>query len=439
MRLAPSTGFVDPNGIMGPARERDPRMYKSGNGNRLRGSRRRPRDPQMRYAGLDIAKEAHFVAVVSQDEEVLVKPKRFSETAEGYDRLAAALGDPKDVTVALESTGHYWRNVVAWLIAKGYAVVLLNPLRTRRFAEEDMLRAKTDAVDALSLARFNAQKRPTLTRAPDAATEALRELVHLRDRLVQDRGDRVRQLNRVVDLVFPEFTSLVKDLATHTATSILRAAPSAKKLAQKSKKALAKLKYDGRHTLGEDLATALVDRARRSVASVSGDPYELEVVYFCDDIELLNKRIASLDKRIDDAVEHHDLAKLLTTIDGIGNNTSARLLATLGDPSETFHSAKALAAYCGVVPGTKHSGKHKPQRASISPMGNADLRHKLWMPVLRAVTANPWLKATYERLKAAGKPRKVALIACLRKLLSAVYSVAKNRRPFELDIGSSKA
>lgn len=384
----------------------------------------------MRYAGLDIAKEKHFVAVVSQDEEILVKPKSFTESLDGYQSLAAALGDPDSVTVALEATGHYWRNVVGWLIGQGYAVVLVNPLRTRRFAEEDLLRTKTDAVDALSIARFNAEKRPHVTRTPDEATEALRELVHLRDRLMQDRGDRVRQLNRVVDLVFPEFTTFIKDLSTLKATATLKAAPSAKKMAQKSKKALAQLRYDGRHALGEDLAIALVDQARRSVGSASGDPYELEATYFCEDIELLNKRIAALDKRIDEAVEQHELAKLLTTIDGIGNNTSARLVATLGDPSETFHSAKALAAYCGVVPATKHSGKHTPLRASISPIGNADLRHKLWMPVLRAVTANPWLKETYERLKAAGKPAKVAIIACLRKLLSAVYSVAKNRQPF---------
>ncbi len=143
-----------------------------------------------------IAKEKHFVAVVGQDAEVLVKPMGFAETAEGYEALAAALGDPSDVTVALEATGHDWRNVVAWLVAKDYAVVLINPLRTRRVAEEDLVRAKTDAVDALSIARFNAEKRPPLTKISDEATEALRELVHLRDRLMQDPGDRVRQRSR---------------------------------------------------------------------------------------------------------------------------------------------------------------------------------------------------------------------------------------------------
>jgi transposase len=66
----------------------------------------------------------------------------------------------------------------------------------------------------------------------------------------------------------------------------------------------------------------------------------------------------------------------------------------------------------------------------IAPLGNARLRMALWMPVLGAVRRNPWLKAFYDRLIAAGKPPKLALIAAMRKRLHAVYSVAKNRKPF---------
>jgi transposase len=66
------------------------------------------------------------------------------------------------------------------------------------------------------------------------------------------------------------------------------------------------------------------------------------------------------------------------------------------------------------------------------PLGNARLRRALWMPTLSAVRVNPWLRAYYQRLRAAGKPAKVALVAVMRKLLAAVYSVAKHRRPFTL-------
>jgi transposase len=61
------------------------------------------------------------------------------------------------------------------------------------------------------------------------------------------------------------------------------------------------------------------------------------------------------------------------------------------------------------------------------------------MPVLGAVRRNPWLRAFYERLRAAGKLPKVALIAAMRKLLHAIYSVAKHRQPFVLRTEQARA
>lgn len=104
-------------------------------------------------------------------------------------------------------------------------------------------------------------------------------------------------------------------------------------------------------------------------------------------------------------------------------------MAELGDPSE-FRDAAALASYVGVVPATRQSGKRQPVRAGLTPFGHARLRAALWMPTLTAVRRNPWLRAFYEGLRARGKSPKLALVAAMRTLLAAVYSVAKHRRPF---------
>ena len=69
-------------------------------------------------------------------------------------------------------------------------------------------------------------------------------------------------------------------------------------------------------------------------------------------------------------------------------------------------------------------------RASLTPIGNAALRTALYMPTLSAVKCSPWLRAFYLRLISAGKPPKVALLASMRKLITAIYSVAKHRKPF---------
>lgn len=383
----------------------------------------------MRFIGIDIGAESHVVAVVDEAGGVLVKSTPFSEDAEGYAKLRALLGSPEETLCAMEATGHYWQNLFAFLAAEGFQVALLNPLRTHRFAGEDLRRAKTDAIDAVGIARFAQQKRPVVTPLPDEATLELRELVRLRDRMVQDMGDRVRQLHRTLDLTFPEFPRLVRDLTSFKATGLLLVFPTGTAFRDTSVEAVAELKYDGRHRIGEDLARDLCELAGRSVGRHDGPSYRLQTRYACEDIATLRERIKGLDGDIQRSLDQHRVGQLLTTIDGIGSNTAARMIAEVD--LLAFRDAGALAAYVGVAPSVNHSGKRTPQRGAISSIGHAKLRAKLWMPTLQAVRKNAWLRRFYEGLVARGKPKKLALIAAMRKLLSAMLSVARSGKPFE--------
>jgi Transposase len=90
----------------------------------------------------------------------------FGEDALGYLKLFELLGGPVDTIIAMEATGHYWKNLFAALVARGFSVALLNPLRTRRFAEEDLERTKTDSIDALGIARIRcSSSRPWMGKA----------------------------------------------------------------------------------------------------------------------------------------------------------------------------------------------------------------------------------------------------------------------------------
>ena len=137
----------------------------------------------MRFVGIDVGAERHVVAAVDGAQAVVLKPTGFAEDAGGYQQMLTLLGPATDTLVAMEATGHYWKNLFAVLVTQGFVVALLNPLRTHRFAAEELQRTKTDAIDALGIARFAAQKRPAASRLPDAATEELRERLRYRDRL----------------------------------------------------------------------------------------------------------------------------------------------------------------------------------------------------------------------------------------------------------------
>lgn len=384
----------------------------------------------MIFVGIDVGSEGHVVAAVDESGAVVLKPLAVSEDAAGRQALRSALEALKPVgLVALEATGHYWRNLYADLVAAGEAVALLNPLRTRRFAGEDLERTKTDAIDAVGIARFAQQKRPMPSRLPVSATDEIRELVRHRDRLTQDFGDRVRQLHRLVDLGFPEFTRYVRSLDSQLAAAILAEYPTAEAFRGVPPRRLAKLVYDGRHKVGPELAGQLIEAASRSVGRHHGPAYRLQVRQVCQDLDLWRRHIRDLDQDIGRLLDEHEVGSLLTTIDGIGPTSAARLIAEFGD-IDRFRGPAAMAAYIGVTPALRQSGRRQSQRAAITPIGSARLRTALWMPVLTAVRKNSWLKAFYDRLIARGKLPKVALIAAMRKLLAAIWFVAKNRKPF---------
>lgn len=390
----------------------------------------------MRVAGIDVGSRTHVIAILSEDDQVLVKPTAFGEDAAGYEKLFQLLAPPCDILVAMEATGHYGRNLYAVLSERGYRAALLNPLRTRRFAQEDLRRAKSDSIDALGIARFALQKRPQPTLPFDEPTAQIREYVRLFDRLTQDYGDRRRQAHRLVHLCFPEFTRHVRTLSSQKATAILAAYPTAQAFSDSCLPALAALRYDGHHPVGPALARALVDAAKTSVGRHRGPAYDAEMQYLCKDLDRLRGTLRDLHAELERRLGEHPVAALMATIDGLGTTAVARIVAAVGDPAR-FRNGAAFAAYAGAVPGTYESGLRHGGSASLCPLGNARLRHALYMTTLGAVRRNPWLREYYQRLRERGKPPKVALLAAMRKLLMAVYSVAKHRQPFVPRISSN--
>lgn len=129
-------------------------------------------------------------------------------------------------------------------------------------------------------------------------------------------------------------------------------------------------------------------------------------------------RDASLEKN------HQNLA----SVPGIGELSALRLVAELGDIGD--RSVKQVVAHSGLSPRERSSGTSVRGKSRISKIGNHRLRNALYMPALVAIVHNMVLKAFYEKLVAAGKPKKVALIAVMRKLLHITYGILKNKTAF---------
>lgn len=150
-------------------------------------------------------------------------------------------------------------------------------------------------------------------------------------------------------------------------------------------------------------------------------------------IQDLDARIATLDRELADWLTDSAWAQsatLLLTIPGIGVQTTAWLLvATINFTLHT--SAESLAAYAGIVPMNHDSGSSVHRRARIGPGGNARLRRVVYLAAMVACRYNPPLKVFYERLRAAGKPVKVARCAVARKLLHQAWAVVTKQQSFD--------
>ena len=145
-------------------------------------------------------------------------------------------------------------------------------------------------------------------------------------------------------------------------------------------------------------------------------------------IKTLDKQIAKLDRDIDAHLEQHftDQAQRFDAIKGVGMTTCAAVLAFMPELG-TISGARA-AKLAGLAPLNNDSGKERGKRHIWG--GRSIVRSALHMATLSAVRFNPVIKAFYDRLLAAGKPKKVALTACSHKLLRILNAMARTGQPW---------
>ena len=175
------------------------------------------------------------------------------------------------------------------------------------------------------------------------------------------------------------------------------------------------------------IAMQTQERNRRQPASS-----ELVAAQIDDHLTLLGKQVAQLDQDIAAHLQDNTLwqgqAQLLRSIPGVGPVLVATLIAQL--PELGLASHKEIAALAGVAPYARDSGQWRSKRAVWG--GRRQLRAALYMATLVATRHNPTLRASYARLLAAGKAKKVALTACMRKLLTICNAIIKSNTPWQV-------
>lgn len=190
----------------------------------------------------------------------------------------------------------------------------------------------------------------------------------------------------------------------------------------------------------EEQLTALLTRRRQILEMVTVEKNRLVTVRakMRTDLELhiqwLSNNLKELDKEIEDFVKGSPAWKekdaLLQSVPGVGPVTSATMLGMLPELGQL--NRQQIAALVGVAPLNKDSGKKQGRRRVYG--GRADVRNVLYMAALAARKFNPVIRNFYERLIQQGKEKKVALTACMRKLLVILNAMMHSNQPWRAQL-----
>ncbi|MCW5260442.1 IS110 family transposase [Verminephrobacter eiseniae] len=146
-------------------------------------------------------------------------------------------------------------------------------------------------------------------------------------------------------------------------------------------------------------------------------------------IKALEREIARVDNDLQAFIgaNHGEMAALLDSVKGVGKAAISTLLAEVPELGKL--SGCQVSALVGVAPIDRDSGTMRGKRSICG--GRADVRRVLFMVALVALRHNPVIKAFYQRLLAVGKSKKVALVACMRKLLTILNAMVRSRKPWD--------
>ncbi len=303
------------------------------------------------WVGIDVAK-AHLDVALWPTQECL----HVTRDEAGLAELIAWLRPRTPALIVLEATGGLETLVAGTLIEAHFPTAVVNPRQARDFAKALGYLAKTDALDALVLARFGHSIQPAPRPWKDEETQALTALLQRR-----------RQLITMLTAEKNRLASAHRQVQADLRTTITW-------LEERIK------------VLDDDLPSRL--------------------------------RASPIWRAQDD---------LLRSVPGIGPVTSVTLLAAL--PERGTLDRRQISALVGVCPFNRDSGQGRGHRSIFG--GRVLVRTALYMATVTASRFNPVIKGFYQRLRAAGKPAKVALTACMRKLLTILNAMLKAKTPWQ--------
>lgn len=388
------------------------------------------RSDLMIYVGIDVAKSKHDCFITDSDGTIIADVFSFENSKDGFAKLLSKIPKvlPQDIKIGLESTGHYSNNLVSFLSESGFSLTLFNPLSTNLFRKAQTLRkTKTDKVDAklIALMLFSDNSNPY---SPVSYhLQELKSLTRHRYRLVGYRSKLKISINRILDIIFPELSTVFWSVHQNSSYSMLSEYPTPEAISSAHLTRLTNLlKRSSKGKYGKVKAQEIKNLAMDSIGSNrQATAFELQqtirlVQNTQLEINLLDKQIKAFMKEINSPI---------LTIPGISYTLGAIILSETLDITRFVSPAKYL-AFSGLEPSTHQSGKYIAKSASMVKRGSTYLRWALMTAARLVAMRDPVFKLYLRKKRAEGKPFQVAISHVAKKLSRVIYYLLTNNKKF---------
>lgn len=403
--------------------------------------------------GIDVASEFSFVAMLAPDGQLIRKPFRIDHNPAGFQRLLQILKNEEERLNSksiffVESTGIYHLPLFFFLRSNDLKGFILNPLCVHSTKNHDIRKVKNDKKDAVAIAQLAKYQDVKVSLVPEPQILSLRMLVREYFALADNLTDCKLRFMNDLRLLFPGFTDVFKQPFSAAALAILKDYPSPKSLQSADLEKLTGIVATAARrgsAWAKQKLSQLFDYAQiAETIGLSSVALEEKLRIQIQTIEAMEANMAKIEAAIRRLILSDAFPagarkniELLDAMPGIGFISAVTLVAEMGDFSK-FQSAKAFAAFFGVDPAVKESGKFKGDRIQMSKRGSKLGRRVLYTIAMASIrktkkgdAINPVLKAYYES-KIASKKKKVALVAVMHKLLHYIFAVLREQKPFEI-------
>jgi transposase len=383
------------------------------------------------WAGVDAGKEFHWAHVLDASGRELLSRRVENDEADILKLIGEALSLAKEIVWAVDLPGGSAALLLALLWERNQRVLYVPGLTVDRARDAYRGESKTDARDAHVIAD-QARMRPDLSElgAGEQEVAELQLLLARRRDLITDQSRTITRLREALLSLFPALERAL-DLNSKGPLTLLTHYQSPAQLRRAGHKRIASY-LRNRGVKGSDSVAhkALSAAKAQSVTLPAQEVASRIVAELAKDILALKERIVSIDEELQKRFFARPEARILISLPGMGPILGAEFLVAVGDIS-AFSSADQLAAYAGLVPAARDSGKRVGNNKRMRG-GNKVLKRVFYQSAFASLrSASEESRAFYERKRAEGKRHTQALIALARRRVNVVWAMLREGSTFE--------